>query len=256
MGTPSQRQTAYYKMRAAQAQERVYEYRRDRESVETREELVERKKRKDVRATNFIERLVEDLIQESMSRGDFNNIKPSGKPLHERNPHYMDFTTYKINEILIDNGYMPEWIQLEKEIRESIEEARTNLKRVFKRIATENSQSSDEQKTYLTNNKKWTDALEKFRIAIGEINITINKLNLIVPMLWRQQVHYNAEKEIEKIVALDPLKIEVPPTEEEISMMNQQELEQRHQEWIAHQAAQRYTVGDAIRDFFGALKKF
>ena len=46
----------------------------------------------------------EDLIQESMSRGDFNNIRPSGKPLHERNPHYMDFTTYKINEILIDNG--------------------------------------------------------------------------------------------------------------------------------------------------------
>lgn len=39
-----------------------------------------------------------------MSRGDFNNIRSSGKPLHERNPHYMDFTTYKINEILIDNG--------------------------------------------------------------------------------------------------------------------------------------------------------
>ena len=53
---------------------------------------------------NFVDRLVEDLIQESMSRGDFNNIRPSGKQLHERNPHYMDFTTYKINEILIDNG--------------------------------------------------------------------------------------------------------------------------------------------------------
>ena len=51
MGTPSQRQTAYYKMRAEQAQERVHEYRRDRESVETREELIERKKRKDIRAT-------------------------------------------------------------------------------------------------------------------------------------------------------------------------------------------------------------
>lgn len=47
---------------------------------------------------------MEDLIQESMSRGDFSNIRPSGKPLHERNPHYMDFTTYKMNEILIDNG--------------------------------------------------------------------------------------------------------------------------------------------------------
>ena len=51
IGTPSQRQAAYYKMRAQRAQERVYEYRRDRESVETREELIERKKRKDVRAT-------------------------------------------------------------------------------------------------------------------------------------------------------------------------------------------------------------
>ncbi len=50
-GTPSQRQAAYYKMRAEKAQEYVYEYRRDRESVETREELIERKKRKDVRAT-------------------------------------------------------------------------------------------------------------------------------------------------------------------------------------------------------------
>lgn len=55
---------------------------------------------------NFIERLVEDLIQESMSKGDFNNIRPSGKPIHERNPHYTDFTTYKMNEILIDNGLL------------------------------------------------------------------------------------------------------------------------------------------------------
>ena len=58
---------------------------------------------------------MEDLIQESMSRGDFNNIRPSGKPLHDRNPHYMDFTTYKINEILIDNGKDGEKKTIEKE---------------------------------------------------------------------------------------------------------------------------------------------
>ncbi|CAF2589212.1 unnamed protein product [Rotaria sp. Silwood2] len=256
MGTPSQRQTAYYKMRAQKAHETVYEYRRDRESVETRAELVERKKRKDVRATNFIDRLVEDLIQESMSRGDFNNIKPSGKPLHERNPHYMDFTTYKINEILIDNGYIPEWIQIEKQIRESIEEARINLKRVFKKIASENSQSYDEQKTYLLNNTKWKQALEKFRVDIAEVNVNINKLNLIVPMLWKQQVHYNAEQEIAKIIALDPSKIELPLSEEELSLIHQQELNQRHQEWMNHQLNQRYSVFDAIRDLFQALRNF
>jgi len=47
-------------MRAEKAYEHVNEYRRDRESVETRQELVERKKRKDVRATYAI--TIEDEI--------------------------------------------------------------------------------------------------------------------------------------------------------------------------------------------------
>ena len=51
MGTPSQRQAAYYKMRAEKAYESVYEYRRDRESSETSEEFSERKKRRDVKST-------------------------------------------------------------------------------------------------------------------------------------------------------------------------------------------------------------
>ncbi|CAF0959580.1 unnamed protein product [Adineta ricciae] len=257
MGTPSQRQAAYYKMRAEKAHERVYEYRRDRESIETREELIERKKRKDVRATNFIERLVEDLIQESMSRGDFNNIRPSGKPLHERNPHYMDFTTYKINEILIDNGYMPEWILIEKQIRESIEAARINLKRVYKTIAIENCLSSDEtRKTFLSNTSQWTQAVDKFRTDIVDINNNINKLNLIVPMLWRQQVHYNTDQEIEKILSLAPEKIELPPSEEELALIHREEMNQRHQEWTTHEASQKYSIGDAIKDFFNAFRNF
>ena len=147
------------------------------------------------------------MIQESMSKGDFNNIRPSGKPLHERNPHYMDFTTYKINEILIDNGkidvrtdlrpfrlcsgYMPDWIVLEKEVRQSVDQARIDLKRIFKAIATEHSSTTatiDEHKTYLANHPKWLQAIEKFQSDIAAVNVSINKLNLIVPMLWRQQV--------------------------------------------------------------------
>ena len=151
---------------------------------------------------------------------------------------------------------MPEWILLEKEVRQSIDEARINVKRVFKAIATEHSQSADDQKSYLINNPKWIGALEKFHREIADVNVNINKLNLIVPMLWRQQVHYNAEREIAKIVALDPLKIELPPSEEEIALINQRELNERHQQWEAHQANQRYSIGDAIRDFFDALRNF
>lgn len=57
-------------------------------------------------------------------------------------------------------------------------------------------------------------------------------------------------------MALDPLKIELPPSEEELRLIHQQEVEKRHQEWIIHQSYQNYSVVDAIRDLFRSLKYF
>ena len=50
-----------------------------------------------------MERLVEDLIQEGMANGAFDNLAGAGKPLPERPPDfnpYMDFTTHKMNQVL------------------------------------------------------------------------------------------------------------------------------------------------------------
>ena len=47
-----------------------------------------------------MDRLVEDLIQESMSKGDFDNLSGAEKPLPQRviyNP-YEDYTTYKVKK--------------------------------------------------------------------------------------------------------------------------------------------------------------
>ena len=69
------------------------------------------------------------MIQESMARGDFENLSGQGKPLkHDSNFNpYIDFTTHKLNQVLIDNGFTPEWILLEKEIREDIALIRNKL---------------------------------------------------------------------------------------------------------------------------------
>ena len=66
-----------------------------------------------------MDRLVEDYIQEAMSRGEFSNLKGQGKPLQlppDHNP-MIDKTTHQLNRILINNGYAPEWVMLDKEIR-------------------------------------------------------------------------------------------------------------------------------------------
>lgn len=55
-----------------------------------------------------MDRLVEDLIQESMAKGDFDNLSGKGKPLRQgvANP-YVDFTTHKLNEVRVWGGYCP-----------------------------------------------------------------------------------------------------------------------------------------------------
>ncbi len=48
-----------------------------------------------------IDRLVEDLIQESMAKGDFSNLKGAGKPLQYQNHNpFVDIATHKINQVL------------------------------------------------------------------------------------------------------------------------------------------------------------
>lgn len=65
-----------------------------------------------------MERLVEDLIADSIAKGEFDNLAGSGKPLtHDTYNPLVDVTTHNLNKVLIQNGYAPEWVTLTKEIK-------------------------------------------------------------------------------------------------------------------------------------------
>lgn len=54
----------------------------------------------DIKTKYGFDRLVEDLIQESISKGEFENLSGKGKPLKDQNTNpYVDFTTHKLNEV-------------------------------------------------------------------------------------------------------------------------------------------------------------
>ncbi|XP_023819974.1 dnaJ homolog subfamily C member 28 isoform X3 [Oryzias latipes] len=85
-GTPSQRERQYRQVRVDRAAEQVLSYRqREHERGAAGDgALVERDTRqrsRKIKITQAVERLVEDLIQESMARGDFRNLSGAGKPL-------------------------------------------------------------------------------------------------------------------------------------------------------------------------------
>ena len=99
--SPAQKQKQALKDRALKANQAVHERRMSQN--EDRQVTAERELVKGHQTKNQMDRLVEDLIQEGMAKGAFDNLSGAGKPLPERpadfNP-YMDFTTHKMNQVL------------------------------------------------------------------------------------------------------------------------------------------------------------
>lgn len=141
-----------------------------------------------------LDRLVEDLIQESMSRGEFSNLSGSGKPLpsHQNRNPYVDFVTHKLNEVLIDNGFTPEWITLQKEIREEVQDLKKCLLTERSYLGPYPLSSKDKS--------LWDDIVDKRRETVEKINKKISNFNLVVPIINKQMVLISLEKEAEKIL--------------------------------------------------------
>ncbi|XP_050020774.1 dnaJ homolog subfamily C member 28 [Alexandromys fortis] len=209
-GTPSQREKQYRQFRADRATEQVMEYQKQklqREHFANSLTVKDVRQSKEQKITQAIERLVEDLIQESMARGDFDNLTGKGKPLKKFSGcSYIDPMTHNLNRILIDNGYQPEWILMQKEIKDTIEQLREGLLVSRKKLG--NPLTPEGQ-------KQWNQACEQFQDNIQKLNKRISDFNLIVPILTRQKVHFDAQKEVIRVQKMYEVFIEANESTDE-----------------------------------------
>ncbi|XP_040899416.1 dnaJ homolog subfamily C member 28 [Toxotes jaculatrix] len=196
-GTPSQRERQYRQIRVDRASEQVLNYRqREHERAAAAEgALVERDMRQrsqKIKITQAIERLVEDLIQESMARGDFRNLSGAGKPLNkfEHNP-YADPMTHNLNRILIDNGYQPPWVVTQRDIRETTAQIRKRLLEGRAKLGDPMSPKEHSQ---------WDQLCASVEEELVKLNKMVDNYNLIVPMLNMQMVHFSLYREIDRAV--------------------------------------------------------
>lgn len=106
-GTPNVRQKRFVADKAQKAALNVMEHRLKKMQSVERNTLVgmDKQRAKDIKTRYGMDRLVEDLIQESMSRGEFSDLPGTGKPLKQnicgQNP-YVDFVTHKMNQVFIN----------------------------------------------------------------------------------------------------------------------------------------------------------
>ncbi|XP_067094624.1 dnaJ homolog subfamily C member 28 [Osmerus mordax] len=191
LGTPSQRERQYQQFRVDRAVGQVLDYRQkehERAAAEEGEIVVRDKRSRQIKITQAVERLVEDLIQESMARGDFRNLSGSGKPINkfDHNP-YADPMTHNLNRILIDNGYQPPWIVMQRDIRETTAQLRERL--------LKGRAKSGESMT-LRENAQWQQLCGSIGEELVNLNKMVDNFNLVVPMLSRQMVHFSLDREI------------------------------------------------------------
>ncbi|GLV38307.1 uncharacterized protein CBL_05237 [Carabus blaptoides fortunei] len=193
MGSPFQREKQYSKIRAMHAVENVLNHRISKAQADEKTLMDKKPQKHKIKTKYGYDRLVEDLIQESMQKGEFDNLSGKGKPLkglQSTNP-YVDFVTHKINQVLIDNGFTPEWIMLQKEIRED-------------KLILQRTLYADRTKigSYPFNNIdqcKWEKLLEDAKKINDSINKKIEKYNLVVPVLQKQMLLFDLKREAEKV---------------------------------------------------------
>ncbi|KAG8501016.1 hypothetical protein CXB51_003079 [Gossypium anomalum] len=145
-----------------------------------------RGQRNNFRSETDIINVVERRIWHSMEEGQFENLAGKGKPLNlNTNPH-ADPAEDTLYRILSKNGCAPEWVELNKEIRNEVSEWRVALKKAW----TSKCNGNDEE--------KWIERCESLKKQLRDINDKVFRYNLIVPF-GRQMFGLKWEKEVARL---------------------------------------------------------
>ena len=131
-GNPAEREKAFRQKRLDKALENVFQRKYNQALVNGEEvavglrDLERMKKRpwdlRHRRSRGTLEGIADEMIREAMERGEFDNLKEMGKPLDHLSEvnHHTDTNTHRLNKILANSGYVPDWLQLDRVIAQLI----------------------------------------------------------------------------------------------------------------------------------------
>lgn len=201
-GTQSQRQKDHAQSRLSRAIDSVYDrqFQKALQSSEVSSDVrpyaLERrlKKRALRRSSAPLQRIADEKIMEEMNTGGFKAIQGKGAPIRN-NPatHVLDNLDEKLNKVLINSGCVPDWIALDKTIREETAQLKSEIKEAWLRYRSAPLNRSGEE--------QWERDRERFRDRTEYINDKIRKLNFEVPSLQLQRVTLNCDSFVDRVTS-------------------------------------------------------
>jgi len=119
---------------------------------------------------------IDEIIQQAMQEGAFENLPGKGKPLNlEENP-YLDREWQLAYHLLKQNGFAPDFIEQRQQMELELATARQSLARAWgwRRQALVEGKPAD------WGEAEWSRAKNEFEKRINEINNQIRKLILSI----------------------------------------------------------------------------
>lgn len=140
---------------------------------------------------------VEKQIQEAMERGDFKKLPGMRRRQKlEENP-FVSSEARIVNQMLKDNGFAPNWIEVDKEIRAECEQSRKMLGNIKRRrrqleaaIRAQPLKSDRVRRVFELERKR---VLEAYISQLKGLNQKILRYNLTAPGRSRQKSMYNLD---------------------------------------------------------------
>lgn len=155
---------------------------------------------------NEPETWLDKIIREAEERGEFDDLPGEGQPLDLSANPFEDPAWRLANHLLENAGFTPDWIELDREIREGLDEARRALARSrdwraeqMAALGDRRDPEAQRQRNLIAD--EWGRATRRFVEAVGAINKQIARLNLKVPLPRLQRAKLDAARERQSLGA-------------------------------------------------------
>jgi len=139
---------------------------------------------------------MDEVIEEAIRTGAFDNLPGQGKPLKlVKNPYAPE--TELAYQLLKDNHYTLPWISQRQQVLERIDAFRVELRQIWGRYQAEYREARSET-IRLALNIRWNRYLDQWREQIQELNRMIADVNLKQPGEKLEIIKLTLENELER----------------------------------------------------------
>lgn len=145
--------------------------------------------------------IVERRIREARERGEFANLAGTGRPLDLTEDPFVEPEWRLAYKMLKDAGHAPDWLALDKEIRQELAACRDELARSKAWYEDQVAGGSAGERSHIE--RQWEQARARFAQRVDKLNSKIDLFNLKVPIVRLQRCRISVEEEVRKLAVTD-----------------------------------------------------